>query len=159
MAVTKIRKISGWILLALVAINIAVLALFFFGGLSENATPTWKEYNFTSELLYWMYIIFALAIIALLAFGLFQFVTSLMTNPKTALASLSVLVVFAALLGITYSIGDPTPIASITNADIAKYNVPMWLKVSDMWIYSMYILLILCVVAVFATQLRKVFTK
>ena len=159
MAVTKIRKISSWILLAVMAISIGVLALFFLGGVTPESNNDWKEYNYTSELLYWVYIMLALSIIALLAFGLLQFITSLKTNPKTALASLSVIVVFGALLGITYSIGDSTPLASITNADITKYNVPMWLKISDMWIYSMYILLILCVVSLLATQLKRVFTK
>ena len=159
MAVTKIRKISSWILLALMAISIGVLALFFMGGVTPESNIDWKEYNYTDQLLYWMYAMVGLSVIALLAFGLLQFGMSLKTNPKAALASLSVIVVFAALLGITYSIGDPTPIPSITNVDLIKYNVPMWLKVSDMWIYSMYILLILCVVSLFATQLRKVFTK
>ena len=159
MAITKIRKISSWTLMVLSTISIVVLALFFLGGITPESTEKWKEYVFTSELLYWMYIMLALAIIALLGFGLFSFGTSLKTNPKGALGSLSVLVVIAALFGITYAIGDPTPIASITNADIAKYNVPMWLKISDMWIYSIYILAILCIVALFATQLRKVFTK
>jgi len=159
MAVTKIRKISSWTLMALTAISLVILALFFFGGITPESTEKWKEYNYTSELLYWMYVMLALAIIALLGFGIFSFGTSLKTNPKGAIASLGVLVVIAALFGITYAIGDPTPIASITNPDIAKYNVAMWLKVSDMWIFSIYILATLCIIALFATQLRKIFTK
>ena len=159
MAVTKIRKISNWTLMALTTISIVVLALFFLGGITPESTEKWKEYNYTSELLYWMYVMLALAIIALLGFGLFSFGISLKSNPKGAIGSVGVLVVIAALFGITYAIGDPTPIASITNADIAKYNVPMWLKVSDMWIYSIYILAVLCIVALFATQFRKVFSR
>ena len=159
MAVTKIRKISSWILLAVMALSIGVLLMFFLGGVTPESHPNWKEYNFTDQLLYWMYIMVGMAIIALLAFGLFQFVLSLKTNPKSALASLGVIVVIAALFGITYAMGDPTPIPSITNADIAKYNVPLWLKVSDMWIYSIYILATLCIVATFASQLKKVFSK
>jgi len=159
MAVTKIRKISSWTLMALTAISLVILALFFLGGITPESTDKWKEYIFTSELLYWMYIMLALAIIALLGFGLFSFGTSLKSNPKGAIGSVGVLVVIAALFGITYAMGDPTPIPSITNADIAKYNIPMWLKVSDMWIYSIYILAVLCIVALFATQVRKVLSK
>ena len=159
MAVTKIRKISSWTLMAIMGISLAVLALFFLGGVTPESNADWKEYNFTSELLYWMYIVLVLAVIALFAFAIQQFVTSLIANPKSALASLSVVVVFVAIFGITYAVGDATPIASITNADFAKFQVPFWLKLTDMWIYTMYILFVLCIVALFATQFRKVFSK
>ena len=159
MAVTKIRKISSWTLLAIIGISLVVLGFFFLGGVTPESNAEWKEYNFTSHLLYWMYIVLVLAIVALFAFAIQQFVTSLLTNTKSALASLSVVVVFVALFGITFAIGDATPIASITNVDFAKYQVPFWLKLSDMWIYTMYIMLILCIVALFVTQFRKVFSR
>ena len=162
MAVTKIRKISNWTLWAVMAISIAVLGLFYFGGqgetvISATGNPL-SNPKFTPELLYWGYTVFTLAIISLAAFAVFQFVTSLMTNPKGALASLSVLLVGAALLGITYAIGDATPLP-IINIDSAAYNVPFWLKVTDMWLYTMYILGVLCILAMLAGSVMKVIKK
>ena len=157
MAVTKIRKISSWILWAVAAISIAVFALFYSGGVVDpNADKV--EPVYTSQLLYWGYTILALSIFSLIGFGLFQFVTSLMTTPKKALSGLSVIVVFAALLGISYAMGNDTPLPGI-NTDSAQYNVPTWLKITDMWLYTMYTLGVLCILTTLGGSLFKIFNK
>ena len=157
MAVTKIRRISSWTLWAVAAISIVVFGLFYVGGVvdpnAKNIEPV-----YTSQLLYWGYTVFALAIIALVCFAVFQFITSLMTTPKKALGGLSVIVVGVVLFGITYAIGNDTPLSGI-NTDSAQFNVPFWLKVTDMWLYSMYILGILCILATLAGSLQRVFKK
>jgi hypothetical protein len=112
----------------------------------------------TDLLLYWCYIIFVVTIIALVILGLFQFVSTVKTKPKSALASLGVLILFAALLGLTYSIGDATALPGI-NEDSAQFNTPFWLKVSDMWILSMFILLTVCILALISGTVIKVFRK
>jgi len=157
MAVTKIRKISSWILWAVAAISIVVFGLIFFGGVVDPSVDK-PEPVYTNQLLYWAYTILALSIFALLGFGLFQFVTSLMTSPKKALASLSVIVVFAAFLGISYAMGDATPLPGI-NTDSAAYNVPTWLKITDMWLYTLYTLGILCILTTLGGSLFKIFNK
>ena len=157
MAVTKIRKISSWILWAVAAISIVVFGLIFFGGVIDPSVDK-PEPVYTNQLLYWGYTILALSIFSLLGFGLFQFVTSLMTTPKKALNSLSVIVVFAALLGISYAMGNGTPLPGI-NTDSAKYNIPSWLKITDMWLYTMYTLGTLCILATLGGSLFKLFKK
>jgi hypothetical protein len=157
MAVTKIRRFSSWTLIAVILISVGVLGLFYMGGVADPKAEI-KEPIHTSELLYWCYAIFGLAVLGLLVFGLVQFVSSLMTRPKAALASLGILVAFAALLGITYSMGEGTPLSGI-NEDSAKYNVTSWLKLSDMWIYSMYVLLILSILAMAFGSIKKVFNR
>ena len=156
MAVTKIRKISSWTLWAVAAISIVVFGLFFFGG--EIPDQKDKTPIYTAELLYWGYTMLSFAIITLFGFALFQFATSLMENPKKALSSLSVIVVFGVLLGITYAIGNDTPLAGL-NTDSEKYNTPMWLKVTDMWLYSMYVLAVLCILAVLSGSVMKFIKK
>jgi len=161
MAVTKIRKISSWTLWAVTAISIAVFGLFYLGGQTENSSFIEKGYSdpkYTAELLYWGYTMLALAIIALFAFALFQFGTSLKENPKKALSSLSVIVVFGVLLGITYAMGNDTPLVGL-NTDSEKYNIPMWLKVTDMWLYSIYVLAVLCILAVLSGSVMKFIKK
>lgn len=159
MAVTKIRKISSWTLLAVVAISIIVFGLFYLGG---EDTPVgvdqFKNPTHTGTLLYWMYVLFALAAASLLIFGVLQFASKFKENPKSALVSLAVLVAFAVLLVIAYSIGDATPLPGI-NADSQKYNVEFWLKTTDMWLYSMYVLSVLAVCAIAWGSVKKLMKK
>ncbi|MDR3269871.1 MAG: hypothetical protein LBT83_12510 [Tannerella sp.] len=157
MAVRKIRRISSWTLIALMLISVATLCLFYFGGVIDPNVEQKEPVN-TSLLLYWCYAIFALAVIGLLLFGIIQFISSLKAKPKAALASLVVIIAFVALLGITYSMGDGTPLPKI-NVDSARYNVESWLKISDMWIYTTYVLLGLSVLAIIGGSVKKVLNK
>ena len=83
-----------------------------------------------------------------------KFISILKTNPKNALRSFVVLILFAILLIVTYSMGDATPIKSL-NADSQTYNIPFWLKVTDMWLYSSVVLFALIVLAIIWGQIRK----
>jgi len=157
MAVTKIRRFSSWTLIATMVISIIVLAIFYLGGVVDPAAET-KEPIYTSLLLYWSYTIVLASVAGLVIFGLFQFTSSLKAKPKAALGSLIVLVAFAALLGIAYSVGDTTPLPNI-NADSAHFNTDSWLKISDMWIYATYTLLTLCVLAMIAGSVKTVLKK
>lgn len=145
MAVTKIRKISSWTLLVLAAISVVIIALFFFGG-KVDPTAANPEPVFTTALLYWVYFIFAAAVVALLLFGLSKFVAQLKSNPKGAITSLVIAILFVALLLVTYAIGstDKLPLGS----SFAEYNTPFWLKLSDMWLYSTYTLVALAIVGI-----------
>jgi hypothetical protein len=138
-------------------ISLVVLGFFYLGGVVDPNAEQLAPVN-TDLLLYWCYIIFIITIIALVILGLFQFVSSVRTKPKSALASLGVLILFAALLGLTYSMGDATALPGI-NEDSAQFNTPFWLKVSDMWIFSMFILLAICILALIGGSVIKVFRK
>ncbi|MDR2137982.1 MAG: hypothetical protein LBP50_00255 [Tannerella sp.] len=157
MAVTKIRRISSWTLWVVTLVSVVVLGLFYLGGVVDPNAEQKAPVN-TDLLLYWCYIIFVITIIALVVLGLFQFVSTVRTKPKSALASFGVLILFAALLGLTYSMGDGTALSGI-NEDSAQFNTPFWLKVSDMWIYSMFILLAICVLAMISGTVMKVFRR
>lgn len=157
MAVTKIRKVSSWTLLACSIISIVVLGIFYGGGVVD-ASVEMKEPVYTGLLIDWMYVIFGVTVASTLIFAIWQFTTQLKTNPKSALASLIVLVCFAAIFLITYALGDPTPLNGL-NADSQPFNIPFWLKVTDMWIYSGAILMILIIAAVVWGSLKRVLNK
>lgn len=146
MAVTKIRKISSWTLLIVSIVSIAVLGMFYAGGVVDPAAEM-KEPIYTGLLINWTSVLFFVTIISTIFFALWQFVTLLQTNAKSAVTSLIVVVCFAAILFITYSMGDATPLKGL-NADSQTYNIPLWLKVTDMWIWSTAILMLLIVAAV-----------
>ena len=145
MAVTKIRKLSSWMLTGVIIVSVIVLAMFYLGGVVDPAAENKEPVN-TSLLL------------CLVLFGIMQFFSTLKTKPKAALGSLVVLIAFVVLLGVTYAMGDATPLPGI-NVDSAQFNTAGWLKVSDMWIYSTYVLLGLSVLAMIAGSLKKVLNK
>jgi NADH:ubiquinone oxidoreductase subunit 5 (subunit L)/multisubunit Na+/H+ antiporter MnhA subunit len=158
MAVTKISRISRWTLYALTAVTLALLALFFFGGYVAPENQYMElvgidEPNFTNGLLYWIYVLLAVTVFSVFAFSVFGFINNLRHNRKKAMNSLVMLAIFAILLVVAYSIGDGTPL------NILGYegpdNVPTRLKMTDMWIYSVYILMGLVILSMLFSPLIK----
>ena len=158
MAVTKISRISRWTLYALSAVTIVLIALFFLGGnvLPENQFAELvgrDEPNFTNGLLYWIYLLLGVTVFSVFAFSVFGFINNLRHNRKKAMNSLVMLAIFAILLVVAYSIGDGTPL------NILGYegpdNVTARLKMTDMWIYSVYILMGLVILSMLFSPLIK----
>lgn len=157
MAVTKIRKLSSWTLLVISIITVIVVGMFFGGGVQDPAAEN-KDYVYTELLLNWTYLVFFVTIIALVALGLWQFASTLKTNPKSALGSFIVAVLFVLLLVITYSMGDGTPLTTL-NADSQTYNTSFWLKCTDMWIQSTIVLFVLIVLSICYGSVKKMLNK
>ena len=157
MAVTKIRKISSWTLLLISIVSLVILGMFYAGGVVD-ASAEMKEPIYTGLLINWTSVLFFVTAISTVLFALWQFITLLQTSPKSALASLVVVVLFAAVLFITYSMGDATPLKGL-NADSQEYNVPLWLKVTYMWIYSTVVLMALIIIAVVAGSVKRMLNR
>ncbi len=157
MAVTKIRKLSSWTLLALSLLTIVVLGMFFGGGVEDPAAEN-KNYIYTDLLLNWTYTVFFLTIIVMAALAIWQFMSVLKTNPKSALMSLVVLAIFALMLIITYSMGDGTPLTTL-NADSQTYNTSFWLKATDMWIQSTIVLFVAIIAVICAGTVKRIMNK
>ena len=156
MAVTKISRISRWALYAMSVVTVVLIALFFLAG---NVQPEQQyaelvgltEPNFTDALLYWVYILLGITILAVFVFSIFGFVNNLRYNRKRAINSSVTLAVFAVLLIFAYTIGDGTPL------NILGYegpdNVKGMLKLTDMWLYTIYILMGLTILAMLVSPL------
>lgn len=157
MAVSKIRKLSSWTVLIISLITVVVVGIFFGGGVVDPAAEV-KDYVYTELLLNWTYLVFFLTIIALVVLGVWQYASVLKTNPKSAVMSLVVLVLFALLLIITYSIGDGTPLTTL-NADSQTYNTSFWLKCTDMWIQSTIVLFLLIIAAIAWGTIKRIMSK
>lgn len=158
MAVTKIRKFSSWVLILCTVISVVVLGLFFFGGDNEPYKgELWYPVH-VDTILYWQYALFALTTLAAILLGIYQFAASFKSNPKGGMMGLIVIVLFAALLFITYAMGDTTPL-NIMNAEAQRYNIPFWLKITDMWLYTTYTLTALVILAIFAGSIKRIISK
>lgn len=157
MAVTKIRKVSSWTLLISSIISVVALIMFYTGGVVDPAAEM-KEPVYTGLLLNWTYVLFGLTIASTIVLAAWQFLGSLKNDAKSALMSLLVLVLFVTLLGITYTLGDATPLTGL-NADSQAYNTTGWLKITDMWIYSTYALIALIILAVVWGTIRRILSR
>lgn len=148
---------SSWTLLIVSIISLVVLGMFYAGGVVDPSVEM-KEPIYTGLLINWTSVLFFVTIISTILFAVWQFITLLQTNAKSAITSLIVVVVFAAILFITYSMGDATPLGGM-NADSQKYNIPLWLKVTDMWIMSTAVLMILIIAAVVWGSVKRMLNK
>ena len=157
MAVTKIRKISSWTLLISAIISIVILGMFFAGGVVDPAAEM-KEPIYTGLLINWTSALFFATIISTVLFAIWQFIGLLKTDTKSAITSLITVVCFAALLFITYTMGDATPLEGL-NADSQEYNTAGWLKISDMWIMSTFALIVMIIACIFWGSIKRILGK
>lgn len=156
MAVTGIRKTSSYTFLALIAISVIVFALFLFGG-SELDMKENKVYAYTDVLIYWTYALGILSVVTVLFFVVKDFIAELAASPSAALKKIAGPIALIVLLLVTYAIGDTTPLK--LNEEAQRFNAPFWLKFSDMWIYSVYVLLFLTIVAAIAGAVKSALNR
>lgn len=140
------------------ALTVVVTVVFFVGGYIDP-TATKPEPKFTDLLFGLMYGALALTVAATVGFAVKGFASSFSDakRRKNALAGLISLVAIVALLGITYVIGGTDHLA--LGVDFQKYNTDHFLKFSDMWLYSIYVVLALNVVALIAFGIKGAIEK
>ena len=136
-----------------------VLGLFYFGGdaqgdavLMSVDSEMWQPAQ-TDALLFLMYGLFGIAVVATVAAFLFQFGTALKDNPGNALKSLIGVIVLVAVVVIAWAMGSDEPL-NIPGYD-GTDNVPFWLKITDMFLYSIYILFGATVLAIIFSSIKK----
>ncbi len=140
-------RISYYALYAMFAVILIVLGLFYLGGDAQGADvvvgvdPEMWQPAHTNTLLILIYVLFGLAVAATVIAAVFQFGAALKDSPANAIKSLA------------WSMGDGTPmqIPGYSGTD----NVPFWLKLTDMFLYSIYILLFVTIVAIIASGIKK----
>ncbi|MCE5178837.1 MAG: hypothetical protein LLF81_06825 [Porphyromonadaceae bacterium] len=156
MAVTKIHRTSKITLLIGVIISIFVMALFYLGGeasAQEKLIADMSQPKFTDIVLFWGYALLVITIVVLLAFSIVDFLKKLKESPKKALSGFLVLLAMAAMLIITFLIGDGS-LLNIPGYDGADNNSST-LKLTDMWLFSAYIMLIITFLAIVILPLFK----
>ena len=145
-------KASYYALYAMFAIILIVMGIFFFGG---DATGDAVIPGVDPEM--WQPaqtdVLFGLAVAATIIAAVFQFGAALKDNPAGAIKSLLGLVLLVVVLVVAWAMGDGTPM-NIPGYD-GSDNVPFWLKITDMFLYSIYILLFVTIVAIIASGIKK----
>ncbi|EJX09166.1 hypothetical protein, membrane [gut metagenome] len=152
-------KVSYYVLYALLAIILVVLGLFFFGGDAQGEAvlmgvdPEMWQPAYTDSLLYLVYTLLGVAIVATVLGFLFQFGVALKDNPVAALKSLLGFVLVVVVMGVAWSMGSEEPL-NIPGYD-GTDNVPFWLKLTDMFLYTIYFLLGATLVAMILGGIKK----
>lgn len=158
MSVTRIRKISNTSLLVLAFLAIVVLALFFLGGYVDS-TVSKPEPVHADTLFYLMYFTLGVTLLAMLYFAIAGFAASLgdPKRRKAALGGLLAIIAAAVLLGVTYAIGSTGKL--LLSVDFQKYNTDFYLKFADMWLYSIYTVLGLNIIALVVFAIKGAIKK
>lgn len=156
MAVTKIHRTSKMTLIIGVIVSIAVMAMFYLGGqvpAQEKLVADMSQPKFTDIVLYWAYALLAITIAVLVIFALVSFLKQLKNSPKKALGGFLAILALAALMIVAYLMGDGT-LLNIPGYDGAD-NQPKTLKLTDMWLFSSYVMLILTFLAILVLPFFK----
>lgn len=130
-------KVSYYVFYVCIALILVVLGMFFGVGYNETNVAGLVEPANTPALMYLMYGMFAVTVIATLIGAIAQFGGALKDNPKGAVKSLLGLILLVVLLIVTYNIGSSE---TVVLGDGSEYSDVTMLKVSDMLLYSTYVL-------------------
>lgn len=147
-------KVSYYVLYVLFAIIGIVLVLFFGVGFNNPNAAGLNEPQYTDALIYLKYALVVITVILAILASLFQFITSLKDDPKSAVKTVIGLALVAALVIACYAAGTTDPI--LVNGE--PYSDAMWLKVTDMFLYTMYALGVLATLATIV-NLTGIFKK
>lgn len=156
MAVTQIRKVSSYTLLISALVSLVVFALFFMGG-SEmvfKGSTEYKVYAFTDLLLYWSYLLFGVTCIATFFFAIQKLMRGGSSDKAAQTSGYIAFGVLIVSLILGYVMGDATPIDGL-NQDAQRFNTEGWLKATDMWLYSTYILFAAAIIALGFGAVKK----
>lgn len=129
-------KVSYYVFYVCIALILVVLGMFFGVGYNETNAAGLVEPANTPALMYLMYGMFAVTVIATLIGAIAQFGGALKDNPKGAVKSLLGLILLVVLLIVTYNIGSSE---TVVLGDGSEYSDVTMLKVSDMLLYSTYV--------------------
>ena len=130
-------KVSYYVFYVCIALILVVLGMFFGVGYNETNAAGLVEPANTPALMYLMYGMFAVTVIATLIGAIAQFGGALKDNPKGAVKSLLGLILLVVLLIVTHNIGSSE---TVVLGDGSEYSDVTMLKVSDMLLYSTYVL-------------------
>lgn len=143
--------------LSLVILSFLLLIAFFatLGQGSESLTSASGEPihvpMLTDTIIYWGYILFAIAILVAVGVAIINFVKSLITNPGSALKSIIPVILFLGIFVVSFFLGSSERVSIIGYE--GTQNEGIWAQLSDMFIYTTYTLLVVLIVAIFGARI------
>lgn len=146
-------KVSYYVLYAIFAVIVVVMCLFYFGGEGQQLVPEMSNPAYTDTLLYLMYGLLGFTIIVTVMAFIAQFGAVLKDNPIAALKSLLGVILLAVVMIVAWSMGSEETL--VMSGYEGSENVPLWLKITDMFLYTLYFLIAACIVAMLGSSIKK----
>jgi len=149
-----ITKIPTGVLLFCMLITVALSVWFFSVYINQSSGGESPE---ISALLSWIFFLLIITLCAGLIFSLFNYIHIWKENPKKALRFVAVISVCGLLLLINWLLGsgNPLPIVGYKGSE----NTYLWLKLTDMLLYTIYVLLSVGIIALLAGIVWSYFKK
>ena len=150
----KSMKISNYVMYAIMAISVVVLALFFLVGydIPYKEDPKFNDPQFTDLLMVWMGVLIVLTFVLTLVSVVMQVKNASGTEAKGIAGKTGTISVIGMVLSIVIGLGvglaDQSPV--LVNGEV--FTDPVDLCITDTCLISMFILLILSVISIFASM-------
>ncbi len=156
----RIQNVSGTALLVMLLLTVVVIAMFFFGGETPVeqrlvADTSLSEPAQTDLLIYWMYILFGITVAVTLVAAIYQLITNFIDSPKATIKSLLGVVFLIVVMIFSWAIGSDQ--ALVMPGYDGSENVPFWLKLTDMFLYTIYILMGITILLIIGFGISKKF--
>ncbi|MDR0893765.1 MAG: hypothetical protein LBN06_00445 [Prevotellaceae bacterium] len=156
----RIQKVSSAVLYVMLAITIVVLVMFYAGGEAPDnqrviADATMSQPTYTDTLIYWIYVLLGTTILVTVIGAIYQFVSALIDSPVQALKSLIGIILLVVVMVISWNVGSGDPL-NMPAYDGAE-NVYKWLKLTDMFLYTIYTLMVVLILLMFGFGISKKF--
>jgi magnesium-transporting ATPase (P-type) len=145
----NIQRISSILLWSFLSISAVVALLFYIGGEVPEAQRLLFDYNqptYTFLFVDWALLIFLVTLAITVFFSLYKWLRNFSIAPAKTVRGTAGVLLLLLLLILTFLAGSghPLPIIGYTG----KENVFFWLKLSDMWIYTICILFMIAALLV-----------
>ena len=150
----KSMKISNYVMYAIMAISVVVLGLFFLVGYDfpYKEDPKFNDPQFTDLLMVWMGVLIVLTFVLTLVSVVMQVKNASGTEAKGIAGKTGTISVIGMVLSIVIGLGvglaDQSPV--LVNGEV--FTDPVDLCITDTCLISMFILLILSVISIFASM-------
>lgn len=140
----RIQKFSGAVLWLLLGVTLLVSVWFFVGGETPEGQRVTGDASLseplgTDGLMVWVYVLLGLALLVSVAGVVVKFALRCVVAPRSALRSLLGVALVAVVLAVSWWAGSGSPLV-MPGYDGGE-NVPFWLKVADMFLYTIYVLM------------------
>ena len=152
LALNKISTVALWLCMLITL----VLSIGFFWVYFTQQTIG-RESAEVSALLSWLFSLLILTVSTGLIFSLFSFIRQWKDNPQKVKRSLIIMFVWGFLLLIAWMLGNGNPLPLIGYK--GNENTYFWLKLTDMWLYSIYILMGIAFISLFGGIIWSYFKK
>jgi len=151
---TFFNRISTVVLWLCTLISLFLALWFYSVYFTQTSDAETRE---ISALLYWLLILFIITVCTGLIFSCFHFIRQWKENPRKIGRSITIIFIYGLLLFVTWLLGSgkQLPLIGYKGGE----NTYFWLKITDMWLYTLYVLLALSLLALFGGIIWSYFKK